>query len=222
LAPVVLASARDLLAEEYLTQAEQLKSEEQWDECILKFKDVIEADPSLSIKAYNEIGMIEAGRGKLAEAIEAFKKALAYNEKAEVRQSMSNINYNIGIAFRRQGDNEQAGKYLQDAIWGYREDFAKEPDSAKVAARLGNALATVGNFTEAAKYFRQAVNLNPLDVGNHSMLAQALSMQGHYDEAIAELKKAVEFMSKIGNDGAAGQLKKLLDLIEQKKSNQQQ
>ena len=220
LAPVVLASARDLLAEEYLAQAEQLKVKEQWDECILKFGDVISIDPELSIKAYNEIGMIEAGRGRLAEAINAFKGALEYNEKAEVRQSMSNINFNIGVAIQRLGDNNQAVTYLQNAIKGYREDFAKEPDSAKIAARLGNALATVGNFTEAAEYFRQAVNLDPLDIGNHSMLAQALAIQGHYDEAIAELQKAIEFMSKAGNEEVVGQLKKLLELVELKKTDQ--
>ncbi|MBN2592457.1 MAG: fused MFS/spermidine synthase, partial [Sedimentisphaerales bacterium] len=220
LAPVVLASARDLLAEEYLAQAERFKAKEKWDECILKYEDVISVDPGLSIKAYNEIGMIEAGRGRLAEAIEAFKGALEYNEKAEVRQSMSNINYNIGIALQRQGDKNQAATYLQNAIQDYRDDLTKEPDSAKIAARLGNALATVGNFAEAAKYFRQAVNLDPLNVGNRSMLAQALSIQGHYDEAIAELQKAIGFMSQAGNEDAAGQLKKLLELIEQKKSNQ--
>ena len=220
LAPVVLASARDLLAEEYLAQAERLKTKEQWDQCILRFKDVIEADPSMSIQAYNEIGMIEAGRGRLAEAIEAFKGALEYNEKAEVRQSMSNIHYNIGIAFQRLGDNKQAGAYLQNAIRGYRVDFAKEPDSARIAGRLGNALATVGNFTEAAEYFRQAVNLDPLDIGNHSMLAQALAIQGHCDEAIAELQKAIEFISQTGNKDAVEQLKELLELVEQKKANQ--
>jgi tetratricopeptide (TPR) repeat protein len=221
LAPVVLASARDLLAEEYLNQAEQLKAKKRWDECILKFKHVIKVDPFLSIKAYNEIGMIEAGRGKLNEAIEAFKSALEYNEKTKVRQSMSNINYNIGIALQRLGDNGKAATYLQDAVRGYRQDFAKEPDSAKIAARLGNALATVGNFNEAAQYLRQAVNLNPLDVGNHSMLAQALSIQGRYDEAITGLQKGIEFMSQAGNEEGAGQLKKLLELIKMKKTNQQ-
>ena len=221
LAPVVLASARDLLAEEYLAQAEKLKEEERWDECILKYRQVIEVDPALSIQAYNEIGMIEAGRGRLAEAIDAFKSALEYNEKAEVRQSMSNINYNIGITFQRLGDNKQAVTYLQNAIRDYRQDLAKEPDSAKIAARLGNALATVGDFDEAVKYFRQAVNFNPLDIGSHSMLAQALSIQGRYDEAIAELQKAIGFVSKTGNKEGAGRLKELLELVEQKKSNQQ-
>jgi tetratricopeptide (TPR) repeat protein len=221
LAPVVFASARDLLAEEYLNRAEQLKANKQWDECILKFKNVIKVDPSLSIKAYNEIGMIEAGRGRLNEAIEAFNSALEYNENAGVRQSMSNINYNIGVALQRLGDDEKAAIYLQDAVRGYRRDFAKEPGSAKIAARLGNALATVGKFTEAAQYFRRAVNLNPLDIGNYSMLAQALSIQGRYDEAIAELQNGIEFMSQAGNEEGAGQLKKLLELIELKKTNQQ-
>jgi tetratricopeptide (TPR) repeat protein len=221
LAPVVLASSRDLLAEEYLDQAERLKAKKQWDECILKFRDIISVDPGLSIKAYNEIGMIEAGRGRLAEAVKAFRGALEYNEKAEVRQSMSNINFNVGIAFQRLGDNEQAATYLQNAIRGYREDFAKEPGSAKIAGRLGNALATVGNFTEAAEYFRQAVNLDPLDVGNHSMLGQALVIQGRHDEAIAELQKAIGFMTQTGNEEAAGRLKKLLELVEQKKINKQ-
>jgi tetratricopeptide (TPR) repeat protein len=220
LSPVVLASARDLLAEEYLAQAEQLKAKEQWDECILKFEDIIKIDPALSIKAYNEIGMIEARLGRLTEAVEAFKGALGYNEKAEVRQSMSNIHYNIGIALQRLGDNDQGAVYLQNAVRGYQEDFAKEPGSAKIAGRLGNALATVGSFSEAAEYFQQAVNLDPLDTGNHSMLVQALAIQGRYDEAIAELQKAIGFMSQAGNEEAVGQLKKLLELVELKKSNQ--
>ena len=220
LAPVVLASAMDLLAEEYLAQAEQLKAKEKWDECILKFEDVISVDPALSIKAYNEIGMIEAGRGRFTEAVKAFKSALEYNEKAEVRQSMSNIDYNIGIALQRLGDNDEAATHLQNAVRGYREDFAKEPGSAKIAGRLGNALATVGNFTEAAEYFRQAVNLDPLDIGNHSALAQALAIEGRYDEAIAELQKAIGFMSQTGNKEAAGELKKLLEFVEFRKSNQ--
>jgi len=220
LAPVVLASSMDLLAEEYLAQAEQLKESEKWDESILKYEDVISVDPALSIKAYNEIGMVKAGRGRLAEAIEAFKNALEYNEKAEVRQSMSNIDYNIGIALQRLGDNDGALTFLQNAIRGYREDFSKEPASAKIAGRLGNALATVGSFGEAAEYFQQAVNLDPLNIENHSMLAQALTIQERYDEAIAGLQKAIAFMSQTGNKEATGQLKKLLEFVELKKSNQ--
>lgn len=220
LAPVVLASAVDLLAEEYLAQAKRLKEAGKWNESISKYRDVIGADPGLSIQAYNEIGMILAGHSKLPEAIEAFKSALEYDRTAEVKQSMSNIHYNIGIALQRSGGNDEASVHLHKAIEGYREDLAKDPDSAKIAGRLGNALATVGNLNEAASYFQQAVNLDPHSVNNHSMLAQALAIQERYDEAIAGLKKAIAFMLRTSNKEAAAELQKLIEFVELKKSKQ--
>ncbi len=218
LAPVVLASAVDLLAEEYLAQAKELKRNQKWDESISKYKDVISTDVRMSIEAYNEIGMILAGQSKLQEAVEAFKNALEYNQRAEIRQSMPSIHYNIGVALQRSGDNDEASKYLHEAIQGYREDLAKDPNSMKIVGRLGNALASVGDFGQATKYFQQAVNLNPYDVQNHSTLAQALMIQKRYDEAIAGLKKAIAFMLHIGNNEAAGQLQKYLELAQSKKS----
>ncbi|MHC4425655.1 MAG: fused MFS/spermidine synthase [Planctomycetota bacterium] len=234
LAPVVLASAVDLLVEEYLAQAEQLKKAGKLNESISKYKDVISTDPRLSIKACNAIGMILAGqaklqedqgklqeaRGKLQEAIEAFKGALEFNSRAEVKQSMSNVNYNIGAALQRLGEADEASRYLRSAIEGYREDLAKSPDSIKIVSRLGNALASVGDFGPATEYFQQAVNLNPYDINNHSMLAQALVVQERYDEAISGLKKAVAFMSGMGNKEAAAKLQKLLGSVESKKSEQ--
>ena len=52
------------------------------------------------------------------------------------------------------------------------------------------------------------------------MLAQAMAIQGRYDEAIAELQKAIAFMSQTGNKEAAGELKKLLEFVEFRKSNE--
>ena len=218
LAPAVLESAIDLLAEKYLAQAEELERRREWDESISKYKDVIRTDPTLSIEAYYKIGLILAGQGKLKEAIDAFKSALEYNDKAEFKQSMSGIYYNIGIALQRLGNNDEASKYLHQAIQGYREDLAKKPDSAKIVRRLGNVLAEVGNFSEATKYFQQAVNLNPYDVNNHSTLAQALVIQERYGEAITALTKAVGFMLHIGEKETAVKLQKYLELIESKKS----
>ncbi|MHC4752818.1 MAG: fused MFS/spermidine synthase [Planctomycetota bacterium] len=206
LAPVVLKSAVDLLAEKYFDEADKLKEEGKWDESIAKYKDIINTDPAFSLKAYNGIGMILASQGKLQEAIDAFKSALEYNNKAEVKQSMSNIHYNIGIALQRLDNNEEASEHLNKAIQGYREDLLKKLDSIKIVSRLGNALATVGDFSEATKYFQQAVNLNPYDITNHSTLAQVLAIQQRYDEAIAGLNKAIAFMSHLGNKEAEAEL----------------
>jgi tetratricopeptide (TPR) repeat protein len=221
LAPVVLKSAMDLLAEKYLDEADKLKEDGKWEESIAKYKDVIDTDPAFSLKAYNGVGMILASQGKLQKAIDTFKSALEYNSRAEVKQSMSNIHYNIGVALQRLGNNEEASEHLNKAIQGYREDLLKKPDSIKIVSRLGNALATVGNFNEATRYFQQAVNLGPHDIKNHLILAQVLAIQQRYDEAIAGLNKAIAFMSHLGNKEAASELQKQLKLIESKKSEQE-
>lgn len=221
LAPVILKSAVGLLAEEYLAQAEELRIKEKWDASISRYRDVLKTDPSLSIKAYHEIGMILAGQNKLKEAVGAFNSTLEYNDKAEVKRSMSNIHYNVGVALKRLGNKEEAARHLHKAVEGYREDLAGNPDSAKIAGRLGNVLAEVGNFSEATEYFQQAVNMNPYDMKNHLTLAQALMVQERYDEAIEALKKAVRFMLNIGDKTAADKLQSFLERVQVRKLEQQ-
>ncbi len=218
LAPVVLQSAVDLLVERYIKQAEELKAEGQPDKSILKYENIIKINPTSSIHAYNEIGMIQAARGKPEEAIAAFEGAIEYNDKAKVQRSMSNIHYNIGVALGRLGRKEQASVHLQKAIQGYRDDLVRIPGSAKIANRLGNVLAEVGDFTEAVKFFRRAVQLDPYDINNHSMLTQVLVVQHRYDEAIEVLKKARAFMLQNENVAAALRFQQDIRRIEAEKT----
>ena len=214
LAPVVLQSAVDSLVERYFEQAEELKAAGRPDKSILKYESIIKINPASSTHAYNEIGMLQAARGKLQEAVAAFESALEYNEKAKIQQSMSNIHYNLGIALTRLGRKEEASVHLQKAIQGYRDDLARMPGSANIAAKFGNVLAEVGNFDEAAEFFRRAIQLDPSDVNHYSMLAQVLVARKHYDEAIAELQKAAKFMSGTGNETAAAKLQRDIEQIQ--------
>ncbi|MFH1717261.1 MAG: fused MFS/spermidine synthase [Planctomycetota bacterium] len=218
LAPVVLKDAVDLLTGKYRSQAEMLIREGKWEEGISMYRDIIRADPTSSMEAYNKIGMILADRGRLKESIEAFRSALEYSRAAGLKQSLSNIYYNMGVISQRLGDDTQAARYLNEAIRGYRQDLTENPDSARIAGRLGNALAAVGNFSEATTYFRQAVTLDPYDARNHSILAQALVAQGRDGEAIEGLKNAVAFMLRTGNEQLAAELQKYLESIQSGKS----
>jgi tetratricopeptide (TPR) repeat protein len=128
----------------------------------------------------------------------------------------------MAVVAERAGNKDQALVYFRAAIEGYREDLAEHPDSARIAGRLGNALAATGNFGEAAMYFQQAVTLNPYDIKNHSMLAQALAAQGHYDDAITGLTRAIVFMRQTGDQAAAAELQKYLESLESIKPKQQQ
>ncbi len=213
LAPVALKDAADLLVGRYRAKAEELLAKGQWEQCIAKYRQIVDVDPSSSMEAYNKIGTVLADQGRFAEALKAFQNAVEYSRRTQSRQSLSNIHYNMAVVSERAGDKEGASKYFQEAIRGYREDLAQNPGSARIAARLANALAAVGNFSEATLFFQQAVNLNPYDAKNHALLAQVLTVQKRYEEAAAGLKNAIAFMSRAGNDAAAAELQKYLDSI---------
>jgi tetratricopeptide (TPR) repeat protein/MFS family permease len=221
LAPVALQDAIDLLVNKYREQAEELLREGNWQQSISCYRDIIAVDPASATEAYNKIGMVLAGRDRFNEAIEAFRQAIEYSRRAGIKQSISNIHYNMAVVAERAGNKDEALTYFREAIQGYRGDLAENPDSARIAGRLGNALAAIGNFGEATMYLQQAVTLNPYDVKNHSMLAHVLAVQGRYDNAIAELTGAIAFMRQAGDEAGAAELQKHLESIESRKSRQQ-
>jgi tetratricopeptide (TPR) repeat protein len=101
----------------------------------------------------------------------------------------------------------------------FSEALRLKPDSAKTAFRLGDTLAKKGDFRQATEYFRQAVEMNPLDMKNHSKLALALVFQERYDEAVEQLRTGIRIMSGNGRKDDAAELQKYLKLIEDKSAN---
>ncbi|MHC4593815.1 MAG: fused MFS/spermidine synthase [Planctomycetota bacterium] len=216
-APAVREKAMYLLAEKYLEQARELRAQSRWDESISKYKDAVNSYPTIPAKVYLEIGSILANQGRWEEAIIAAKSALEYNEKAKVKQSMSRTYHNIAFAFKKLGRNDEAAQYMRNAIEGYRQDLAKYPDSVETVRRLGNILAENGNFSEATKYFQQAVNMDPFEVKNHSLLVKALLIQKRYDEATKQSHKGIRLMRDNGQKDDAVTLERLLESVKSQK-----
>jgi tetratricopeptide (TPR) repeat protein len=218
LAPVVRQSALVSLSNRYLERASKLERQGKLDESVAIYKEIIKLDPTKSITAYNSMGQILARQGKWQQAIDAAKSAIEYNEKAEVKHSMSDMHYNISLALKKLGRNEEASEYIHKAIEGYREDLAQEPNSIKTLRNLGNALVETNRFSEATECFQKAVDINSLEVRNHLMLADALSKQQRYDEATAVIKKAIPLFSDARNERAVIELQRYLWSIEDSKN----
>jgi spermidine synthase/Tfp pilus assembly protein PilF len=219
LAPVVRRSALVSLSNKYLERISKLESNGKLDESVAIYKELIKADPTMSIMAYNNMGQILVKQRKWQQAIDAAKSAIEYNEKAKVKHSMSDMHYNISLALKKLGRNEEASEYIHKAIKGYREDLAQEPNSIKTLRNLGTALAEIDRFSEATEYLQQAVDMNPLKVENHLALADALSKQQRYDEATAVVKKAIPLFSDARNEPAVIELQRCLWSIEDKSKN---
>lgn len=217
-APVVREKAMLLLARKYLEQAEELKDKGKWNECISRYKDVVSTYPAVSVMAFNKIGEVLASQGKWEEALNAAKSALEYNEKSDVKQAMPETYSNIALALKKLGRKDEAAEYMHRVIREYRQHLAKDPDSINIVRQLGSALAKNGNFNEATKYFRQAVDMEPLNVQNYFSLARALAIQKHYDEAINQVHKGIGVMLDKGQDADAAKLQRLLESVDLEKS----
>ena len=218
LVPVVLQSSLELLSARFRERAAELKQEGKNELAIEKYKELIELDPGMSLLAYNEIGMLSAKLGRPNDAVEAFQKAIEYNEQAEFKINVSSIHHNLAVMLKQSEKVEESNRHFDEAIKGFRQELAKDPDSLVTLSRLANVLVGTGDYNGAAEMFQRLVDLNPYEPTNHISLAKSLEIQGKYNEAIAVLKKAAGFMRYIGNKEAAAKLEKYIELLEFKKS----
>ncbi|MHC4158278.1 MAG: fused MFS/spermidine synthase [Planctomycetota bacterium] len=219
LAPVVCQSAKEIVAREYLQQAEKLKQEKNWQQSILKYKKALQLNPSMSIKAYNEIGIIQVTQGNLEKAAQAFQGAIDYHEQFGSKENViASIHLNLGILLKKMEKPQQVQQHLRKAAELFRADLVENPNDILLWTRLGETLAIIGDFEAASEAFKKAVAIEPSNPLYHNNLAKALEYQGKYDEAITVLKRAIDLMLQQGQKEAAAQLKNYLELIEFRKS----
>jgi tetratricopeptide (TPR) repeat protein len=202
-----------------LQQAEKLKQEKNWQQSILKYKKALQLNPSMSIKAYNEIGIIQVTQGNLEKAAQAFQGAIDYHEQFGSKENViASIHLNLGILLKKMEKPQQVQQHLRKAAELFRADLVENPNDILLWTRLGETLAIIGDFEAASEAFKKAVAIEPSNPLYHNNLAKALEYQGKYDEAITVLKRAIDLMLQQGQKEAAAQLKNYLELIEFRKS----
>jgi spermidine synthase/Tfp pilus assembly protein PilF len=215
LAPVVRESAIGSLPSRYLDWAVKFERKGKLDKSLEMYKEVIKLDPTKSIMAYNSMVQILARLGKWQEAIDTAKSAIERNE--DLHYSVSDLYYNISMASKKLGRDKDASEYMTKAIEAYRVDLAHEPNSTKTLRSLGKSLMEIGRPDEAYEYLQQAVAINPLEVQSYLSLADALSNQQKYDDAIAVLKKAIVSFSDAMDESAVIELQRRLWAVEDSK-----
>jgi Flp pilus assembly protein TadD len=130
-------------------------------------------------KALLAIGRIQQETGKLAEALETFKKI------HRMRPAYAPPFVNAGEVLLALNDKEAAGRMFEQAL-------AIDPDSAPAANQLGMIAASSGNFDEARKLFQRAITSRPDDSGTINNLAVLYAKQGQIDDAIAAFQYGIK------------------------------
>jgi tetratricopeptide (TPR) repeat protein len=155
-----------------------------WRRAVDRWEEIVRDSPSepsyrvnLGI-AYGNLGVALRDQGKLAEAITAFRDAIA------ITPDDATAHHNLGYVLHRQGK-------LDEAIAAYRQAIRLGPDTAAVHANLGAALGNQGKPAEALAEYRAAIRLKPDAAEYHYCLGYALHAQGKKTEAIAAYRKAI-------------------------------
>jgi tetratricopeptide (TPR) repeat protein len=154
--------------------------------------DTVEKSPRSPL-AQNNLGMALALAGRMDQALERFRQALAI----EPAHALSN--YNMGYVLAHQGRPNEAIGYL-------RESLRLHPADARAHFALGLALASTGARADAARHFEESLALRPQDAEAHRELANALAAEGdlggagrHLDESLRLDPNDFRTHSKYGN-----------------------
>jgi tetratricopeptide (TPR) repeat protein len=125
-----------------------------------------------------QLGFVLAKQGKLPEAVQSYRRALALDPgSAEAHAYLGSA-----LASEAQWD---------EAITHFEQALAARPENAELHDWLGVALREKGRQEEALPHFREAVRLEPGLAIAHYNLGRALKQQGKLDEAVQHYRRAL-------------------------------
>ena len=126
------------------------------------------------------LGLSKNPQESLKKSIELYKKAIALDDS-------------VALAHAGLGYTLMMARKYDEAIAKMERALELEPNSADVVYTYANILIYTGGGEEAISFFKSAMRLNPKPPNVYLRhLAVALRDTGRYEEAVAQLKKAVE------------------------------
>ncbi|CAG4903331.1 Lipopolysaccharide assembly protein B [Paraburkholderia saeva] len=127
---------------------------------------------------YNNFGNMLREKGRLVEAIEAYRRAVALDP------GYPEAHNNLGNALREANQPDAAMRSCAQAI-------ALNPDYAEAYNNLANALQDLGDLEAASQSYSRAIELHPDYAEAHNNLGNVLRAQNLPDAAIASYRRAV-------------------------------
>jgi len=136
------------------------------------------ADEPGDVETHNTLGVAYVQLGRVPEALEQFKAALAL--APEHAQAL----YNIGVI--AMGDQR-----MSEAIASFERAIAARPDYAEALNNLGVAFEATGREEDAERQFRGALSAVPSHAAAHNNLGRLLLARGNVTEAVSHFRLAL-------------------------------
>jgi len=189
-------------------EGNELYDQGKYAEAAAKFEEFIEKNPTVYQININ-IGNSYRELGEYDKAIEAYNKILekvkAEKDSFEGDESAARALASIGEAYFKQGNLEQAGEYLKQAVDNFPEDEA-------LAFNVGEIYFNQNEVDNAIEYFKLAVKIKESWAPPHRQLGYAYLNKGEYKLAVGSLKK---FLELAPDDPQAANIKNLIPKLEE-------
>jgi tetratricopeptide (TPR) repeat protein len=135
-------------------------------------------DPS-DAGAYNNLGVLYFRKGLTDEAIVAFSRALALDERMGVARR------NLEIAYGESG-------ILERQLHDLEERLRANPNDLEALVQSGIAEKTAGRLERAHVLFQRAIELDTDSSVLHFLLAETLYNRGLHEEAMRSVRRSIE------------------------------
>lgn len=135
-------------------------------------------DPS-DAGAYNNLGVFYFRKGLTEEAITAFSRALALDERMGVARR------NLEIAYGDTG-------ILERRLHELEERLRANPEDLEALVQSGIAEKTAGRLERAHSLFQRAIELDADSSVLHFLLAETLYNRGLHEEAMRSVRLSIE------------------------------
>jgi Flp pilus assembly protein TadD len=168
----------------YLGRAFYTKS--QRGEARQAFLTVLNLDPHDS-RAENNLGLIYESDGQSAIAMEAYRKAIAWQEQSQHPSEQPYVN--LGNLLMEQGQAKEALAPLEKAV-------SLAPNNAFCHMTLGVAYRQNGQLDQAQRELETATKLEPDNPTAHYQLGRVYKEQHALDRAQAEFEKTAELKTR--------------------------
>lgn len=162
---------KEAVARIYAEQARIYFQEQNWQQAIAACKNALENDTQ-NADAYKILGNVLKVKGKKAEALGVYAKALAINPNS------APIYANLGSFYAEQKNWQQALDYFQQAV-------ILDPNLAGAYRSLAQIWEELGDHDQALECFCRAVDLEPekLTAPEYFSFGRDLYRQGKLQEA---------------------------------------
>ena len=136
-----------------------------------------------SERAWNGLGQALHDKGRMEEALAAYRKALSLKPTP--------LAYvNAGITLNTMGRHEEAIRLYQEAL-------QLDPGCASAENRMGVALAALNRYEESVAAQQRALQLKPDMALAHLYLADSLVALGRAEEALPHYREAIRLQPEL-------------------------